>query len=236
MGCFSKSENHWTKRNTMRVLVVLLLCAFVMIGVATVETIRTMNTLAITAITLGLITLVHTVVDITLFFNSKLKPVYVVAMSSIMFSFWLILSAWEIVEMAFLGYDEDNHTWPNGPHKCSIGDIQRYPGKSHDWSCPLPKARFSFSWILVLLYIASIVYSSKALKKEKRDTFQLQVDQAVAAMQAIRPPIMGCPQCGAHMLVHRTYADLPSPQYAQNNPAADGEKVDVDPARGYIFP
>lgn len=62
------------------------------------------------------------------------------------------------------------------------------------------------------------------------------MDQAVAAMQAIRPPIMGCPQCGAQMLAHQFYTESPSPQYVQGNPAADSEKVNSDPARNYIFP
>lgn len=46
MGCFWRSESHWTKHNTMRVLILLLLCTLVVTGVATAETIRTMNTLA----------------------------------------------------------------------------------------------------------------------------------------------------------------------------------------------
>jgi len=96
-----------------------------------------------------LITLVHTIVDIALFFNSKLKPVYVVAMSSIMFSFWLIFSVWEIVEMVYMGYDRRSGTYYDS-YQCSIVDMKDYDNKSPgDWSCPLPKARFSFSWILV---------------------------------------------------------------------------------------
>jgi len=86
------------------------------------------------------------------------------------------------------------------------------------------------------LYIASIVYSAQALKKEKRDTFQRQVDQAVAAIQAIAPPVMGCPQCGAQMLVHQLYTETPSPQYVQGNRVVDSEKVQDESSRGYIFP
>jgi len=100
-----------------------------------------------TALALGSITLVHTIVDIILFLNSKLKPVYVVAMSSIMFSFWLVFSVWEVVEMAYLGYDSSSGSY-DGSRRCSIVDLENYP-RSTDGSCHLPKARFSFSWILV---------------------------------------------------------------------------------------
>ena len=110
--------------------------------------VKTNLTLSITALALGLITLVHTIVDIALFFNSKLKPVYVVAMSSIMFSFWLIFSVWEVVEMAYMGHDRISGSYY--AYQCSIADLKDYHSKSPgDWSCPLPKARFSFSWILV---------------------------------------------------------------------------------------
>ncbi|PWW73309.1 hypothetical protein C7212DRAFT_365876 [Tuber magnatum] len=159
-------------------------------------------------------------------------------MSSIMFSFWLIFSVWEAVEMVFMGYD-DRFVYHDGTYRCSVVDIEYYQSKhANESSCPLPKARFSFSWILVFLYIASIVYSAKALKQEKKDTFQKQVDQAVLALKAISPPVLGCPQCGAQMLSHHLYTDLPSPQYVQNNPTrtTDAEKDHAEPRKSYIFP
>ncbi|PUU78261.1 hypothetical protein B9Z19DRAFT_1127047 [Tuber borchii] len=229
-------DSRWTGLGIFPVRLMLFVFIIAAISVSAVEIVATININAITALVLGLITLVHTIVDIALFFNSKLKPVYVVAMSSIMFSFWLSFSVWEVVEMVYMGHDRRSGSY-YGSYQCSIVDMKDYHSNSPgDWSCPLPKARFSFSWILVLLYIASIVYSAQALKKEKKDTFQRQVDQAVAAMQAIRPPIMGCPQCGVQMLAHQFFTELPSPQYVQGNPAADSEKVNNDPAKNYIFP
>jgi len=215
----------------------LLVFIIAVISVCTVEIIRVLNINAITAVALGVITLVHTVVDISLYLNSKLKPVYVVAMSSIMFSFWLTFSIWEAVEMGFMSYD-DHFVYSDGTYRCSVVDIHYYPSQgSNEWSCPLPKTRFSFSWILVLLYVAAIVYSARALKQEKKDTFQRQVDQAVLALKAISPPILGCPQCGAQMLPHHLYTDLPSPQYVQRNPAATDSEKDISELRkSYIFP
>ncbi|KAG0643245.1 hypothetical protein HOY80DRAFT_946501 [Tuber brumale] len=237
-----RGDKRWRGQSIIIVTLMLFVFIIAVISVCTVEIVAAININAITATALGFITLVHTVVDLSLFLNSKLKPVYAVAMSSIMFSFWLIFSVWEIVEMAFMGYD-DHYIYPDGTYRCSLADIQYYQSKpSGDWSCPLPKARFSFSWILVFLYVASIVYSARALKQEKKDTFQRQVDQAVLAIQAIAPPILGCPQCGAQMLPHLThqlYTGLPSPQYVQVNPDAatgDGEKAQVESARSYIFP
>ncbi|KAG0137564.1 hypothetical protein HOY82DRAFT_597914 [Tuber indicum] len=234
-------DSRWKGQSIVTVTLMLFVFIIATISVCTVEIVATINLNAIAGTILGFITLVHSVVDLSLFLNSKLKPVYVVAMSSIMFFFWLAFSVWEIVEMVIMGYDQHS-VFSDGTYRCSVADVQYSQGTPTGWSCPLPKARFSFSWILVFLYVASIVFSARALKQEKKDTFQRQVDQAVLALQTIAPPILGCPQCGAQMLPHLThqlYTGVPSPKYVKVNPegaTADVEKTQAESAKSYIFP
>lgn len=102
-----------------------------------------------TTLTLSLITLIHSLTDIFLFKKSHLNPVYTVSLYSIIFTFWLVQTSWELVEVVYA----DNGSYYDhyaGIFGCSIGDTQYYPlAEGFDVKCPLPKGRFGVSWLIV---------------------------------------------------------------------------------------
>ncbi|KAG0643246.1 hypothetical protein HOY80DRAFT_472627 [Tuber brumale] len=173
MGCFSKSEKRWTKHNTMRVLALLLLCALVMIGVATAETVRAMSPLAIIALSLSLIGALHLTLDILILTCSSLNKIYIAILYGILIVCWISISGVEFVEVRELNKPEgafSMRTSFNNLVGCNVRDMtfDLRSGEPYVTHCALPIVRFSVSWTMVLLYIAAIVYVAKEEKRSAK--------------------------------------------------------------------
>jgi hypothetical protein len=173
MGYFSKNEKHWTKRNTIRVLTMLLVCVLVMIGAASAETVRAMSPLAIIALSLSLIGALHLTLDILILTCSSLNKIYIAILYGILIVCWISISGVELVEVRDLNKPEGSFRTKspfNNSAGCNVRDMtfDWHSGEPYVTRCTLPIVRFSVSWIMVFLYIAASVYVAKEEKRSAK--------------------------------------------------------------------
>ncbi|PWW73308.1 hypothetical protein C7212DRAFT_332197 [Tuber magnatum] len=150
-------------------------------GIAIAETTLTVNILAATTLSLSLVTLIHSLVDIFLYKKSHLNPVYAISLYSIIFTFWLIQTSWELVEVIYIS-NGAYYDYYAGMFGCSIGDTQFYLfSDGFDVKCPLPKGRFGVSWFILILYVAEIIFAAQVLKKDQKRKWVRLIDERILA-------------------------------------------------------
>ncbi|KAG0137565.1 hypothetical protein HOY82DRAFT_649327 [Tuber indicum] len=176
------SDTRWAGFHILLTSICLAISSTATAGIAIAETTLTVNILAATTLTLSLITLIHSLADIFLLKRSHLNPVYAVSLYSIIFTFWLVQTSWELVEVVYIN-NGAYYNYYMGLYGCSIGDTQFYPfSEGFDIKCPLPKGRFGVSWLIVILYIAQIIFAAQALKKDQRRKLAKLIDERILAL------------------------------------------------------
>lgn len=178
----ANGDTRWAGFYIVATSIGLAIFSTVTAGIAIAETTLTVNILAATTLTLSLITLIHSLTDIFLFKKSHLNPVYAVSLYSIIFTFWLIQTSWELVEVVYVnnGAYYDHY---GGRFGCSIGDTQYYPwAEGFNVKCPLPKGRFGVSWLIVILYVIEIVFAAQVLKKDQKRKLVKLIDERILAL------------------------------------------------------
>ncbi|CUS10512.1 unnamed protein product [Tuber aestivum] len=177
----AKSDTRWDGFHIFITSIGLAIFSTTTAGIAIAETALTVNILAATTLTLSLITLIHSLADIVLFKKSHLNPVYAISLYSILFTFWLIQTSWELVEVVYIN-NGAYYDYYGGMFGCSIGDTQFYLfSQGFDVKCPLPKGRFGLSWFILILYIAEIVFAAQVLKKDQKRKWVKLIDERILA-------------------------------------------------------
>lgn len=238
MGCFWRSESHWTKHNTMRVLILLLVCALVVTGVATAETIRTMNTLAIIALSLSLIGAFHLALDLVILTSSTLNKIYIAILYSILIVCWITISGVELLEVGGLSHPGGafnlNLSYSNWAG-CNARNMtfSGSPGKSYVTHCKLPIVRCSASWVMVVLYIVACVYVTKEEKRSIKmfGRSKVQGSNEVEGLVA-DPPSGGYPDRVVRVVIGEQGGEIPETSLDQDYPKGDIEKVFLQYAKG----
>jgi len=177
-----KTDTRWDGFPILPTSIGLAIFSTATAGIAIAETTLTVNILAATALTLSLITLIHSLADVLLLKKSHLNPVYAVSLYSIIFTFWLIQASWELVEVIYVN-NGAYYDYYLGIFGCSIGDMQYYPySDGFDIKCPLPKGRFAISLLILVLYVAEIVFAARVLKKDQRRKLSKLIDERILAL------------------------------------------------------
>jgi len=178
----ANGDTRWAGFYIVATSIGLAIFSTVTAGIAIAETTLTVNILAATTLTLSLITLIHSLTDIFLFKKSHLNPVYAVSLYSIIFTFWLIQTSWELVEVVFAD-DGPYYDRYGGTFGCSIGGTEYYLwAEEFDVKCSLPKGRFGVSWLIVILYLIEIVFVAQVLKKDQKRKLVKLIDERILAL------------------------------------------------------
>ncbi|KAG0643244.1 hypothetical protein HOY80DRAFT_1020247 [Tuber brumale] len=176
------SDTRWAGFHILLTSICLAIFSTATAGIAIAEITLTVNILAATTLSLSLVTLIHSLADIFLLKKSHLNPVYAVSLYSIIFAFWLIQTSWELVEVVYVN-NGAYYDYYLGLYGCSIGDTQFYPfSEGFDVKCPLPKGRFGVSWLILILYVAEIIFAAQVLKKDQKRKLAKLIDERILAM------------------------------------------------------
>ncbi|RPA91384.1 hypothetical protein L873DRAFT_314978 [Choiromyces venosus 120613-1] len=179
----AKADARWDGYKIVLLYISLAIFSVTTAGIAIAETTLTTNILGATALTLSLISIIHSLSDILLFRYSHLNPVYTVSLYSILFTFWLVLLAWEMVEVVYVnngGY----YDYYEGVFGCSIGDTQKYYpwSNGYDVKCPLPKSRFAVSWFIVGVYLILVIFAARVLRRDQKAKMVKLIDERILAL------------------------------------------------------
>jgi len=134
---------------------------------AVAETSMTTNGISIAILTVALLTTLSALFGIFSGFvpSFELRHTFLSVVLTIQIAIWLFLTMFELTEVKDIGSKENSYNssfWGNGSglsHGCSWADSGRYRDKdSYNKTCSLVKARFSISWV-VLILLSTIFFS-----------------------------------------------------------------------------
>jgi len=188
-------DKRWGGSNLLPVTVISLIFSIVLIGLSSPE----IDTYSGVTLFGAVITFVHTIVDIALYFTSKLKPLYALILSCFLLTFWfnnLILGS---IEQAYLNCSD-------------YGYYDRYGDyiSSQQSRCSMPKARFAFTIFVFFLYIAAVVLSALTYQRDQKVRFEKNGNELIAKYFSTDPPAVDSSGYGAEFAANQQGVPTPA--------------------------
>jgi len=197
-------DRRWTGVNVLPVTLLLFIFSITLVGLCAVENSSRLDIMALITLGFAVIAVIHTVIDIYLYFTSKLKPLYVLVLACLLMAGWLGNFITEVIIVAYGGMEGIC----NSDYR--YGNSYSYDDFEYMVACKIPKGRVALSLCVLILYIAAITLSAIAQKRERRARFEKRVNNQIAVCRSTNPPAMACPNCGTQMVATQQYISIPA--------------------------
>ncbi|RPA97569.1 hypothetical protein L873DRAFT_1809633 [Choiromyces venosus 120613-1] len=157
----------WVKIRLLPLSALLFLASSAVLGTAIAEISITSNGIAAAILAMALLTIFYAIFNVgsCLIPNLRPRPTFLCVVYSAPIAIWLFLGMFEFTEVKDIRHKENSYNssyWGEGSglsHGCSWADAGQYPDKgSYDMTCNLLSARFSTSWV-VLIIVCAIFFS-----------------------------------------------------------------------------